>query len=99
MVFPEFRITLAPVLRVTKSALKHGLTAEDISHAVDMALYENVLDTDHDPPKLLIIGPDGAGNLLELVGGEVAENILLIWHADRCRPAYLALLPEVGGTS
>jgi hypothetical protein len=51
----------------------------------------------NDPPKLLIIGPDGAGNLLELIGGELADGVLLIWHADRCRPTYLELLPKAGG--
>jgi hypothetical protein len=87
------------VLRVHKSAQRHGCTIEDISHAVDMALYENVLDEDNDPPKLLIIGPDGAGNLLELIGGELADDVLLIWHADGCRSAYLDLLPNTGGDS
>jgi hypothetical protein len=85
------------VLRVHKSALKHGCTTEDISHAVDMALYENVIDEDNDPPKLLIIGPDGAGNFLELIGGELADDVLLIWHADRCRLTYLRLLQRRGG--
>lgn len=84
------------MLRVHPSALKHGYSAEDISHALDMAVYEVVIDDDHEPPKLLIIGPDGAGNLLELVGGEV-DHDLLIWHADRCRPTYLTLLPKSGG--
>jgi hypothetical protein len=87
------------VLRVHKSALKHGCTIEDISHAFDMALYENVLDPDNDPPKLLIIGPDGGGNLLELIGGELANDGMLIWHADRCRSAYLDVLPKKGGES
>lgn len=85
------------MLRVHKSALKHGCSVEDVSHAFDMALYEDVVDEDHDPPKLLIIGPDGAGNFLELVGGELANGDLLIWHADRCRSAYLDLLPKPGG--
>ncbi len=62
-----------------------------------MELYEGVLDEDHDPPKLLIIGPDSAGNILELIGGELADGVLLIWHADRCRRAYLDLLPKTGG--
>lgn len=62
-----------------------------------MAMYESVIDPDKDPPKLLIIGPDGAGNLLELIGGELADDVLLIWHADRCRKAYLELLPRTGG--
>jgi hypothetical protein len=94
----QFRNTLLQVLlRVHKSVGKHGYSAEDISHAVDMALYEGVLDEDNDPPKLLIIGPTGAGNLLELIGGELADEVLLIWHADRCRRAYLELLPKTGG--
>ena len=42
-----------------------------------MAWYCDVLDEDHDPPKLLIIGPDGAGNLLELVGGVLDDGDLL----------------------
>ncbi len=85
------------MLRVHSSALKHGCTIEDISHAVDMALYENVLDEGSDPAKLLIIGPDGAGNLLELIGGELAGNVLLIWHAMPCRTEYLDPLPKMGG--
>ena len=87
------------MLRVHKSALKHGYSIEDISHALDMALYEAVVDEDHDPPKLLIIGPDGAGNFLELIGGELANGDLLIWHANRCRSDYLDLLPQPGGDS
>lgn len=62
-----------------------------------MALYRDVLDEDNDPPKLLIIGPDGAANLLELIGGELADDVLLIWHAKSCRAEYLTLLPNTGG--
>ena len=84
------------MLRVRESALKHGCSVEDISHALDMALRSFEVDPDHDPPKLLFIGPDPAGNLLELIGGEFGDD-LWIWHADRCRPAYLKLLPNLGG--
>lgn len=85
------------MLRVHKSALKHGCTIEGISHAIDMAMYWDVLDENNDPPKLLIIGPDGAANLLELIGGELADDVLLIWHAKRCSAEYLILLPTMGG--
>jgi hypothetical protein len=84
------------MLRIHDSALKHGCSREDISHAVDMAQCWNIVDEDSDPPKLLIIGPDGAGNLLELIGGELDDG-LLIWHAMPCRPKYLDLLPKPGG--
>jgi hypothetical protein len=95
----SFVLHYLPMLRVHPSARRHGCTIEDISHAVDMALYEDVLDEDNDPPKLLFIGPDAAGNLLELIGGVVENDDLLIWHAMRCRAGYLALLPKPGGKS
>ena len=91
-----FCITLRRVLRVHASALKHGCTREDVSHAYDMALFEGVVDEGGDPPKLLIVGPDGAGNLLELIGGELEED-LWIWHAMPCRLKYVDLLPGTGG--
>lgn len=85
------------MLRVHPAALKHGCSVESISHALDYALYAGVVDEDHDPPKLLIIGPDNGGNLLELFGGEFANGDLRIWHAMACRTCYLDLLPSQGG--
>jgi hypothetical protein len=85
------------MLRIHPSALKRRWTREEISHAYDMALHEGVLDEDADPPKLLIIGPDRAGNLLELIGGELENGDILIWHAMSCRQQYLDLLPGQGG--
>jgi hypothetical protein len=84
------------VLRVHPSALKHGCTVEGISHAADMALYVGNLDSGGDIPKLLILGPDEAANILELVGGELTDAVLLIWHAMPCRPEYFNLLPRGG---
>ena len=84
-------------LRVHKSALKHGCSIEDISHAYDMSLHDQYIDPDNDPPKILIIGPNHVGNLLELIGGELAGAIDLIWHAMPCTAHYLTLLPNSGG--
>ncbi len=85
------------MLRVTVSAQKHGCATEDISHAYDMATFEGCVDAEAEPPKILTIGPDAAGNLLELVGGERPNGDHLIWHAMRCRRQYLALLRVPGG--
>lgn len=63
-----------------------------------MAVVEKEIDPDNDPPKILFIGPDSAGRFLEVVGGEMADNLLLIWHADTCRKKYLNLLPAPGGS-
>ena len=84
------------MLRILESALKHGCTREDISCAVDMAQYWNDLDEDDsDVPKVLIIGPDGAANLLEVIGGESGDD-LWVWHALPCRRQYLSPLPKQG---
>ena len=53
------------------------------------------VDPDADPPKLLVIGPDGAGNLLEVVVLTLADDRVLVIHAMPPR-AYYDLLP-VGG--
>lgn len=84
-------------LSVADAALKHGCCIEDISHAIDMAMFETEIEPDSDPPKILFIGPDPAGNLLELIGGEMDDDFLRIWHAKPCRKKYLKLLPKSGG--
>ncbi|CAM3934509.1 hypothetical protein MYSE111917_01170 [Mycobacterium senriense] len=84
------------MLRIEKTALKHGCSREAISHAYDLYQYEDVIDPDSEPPKILTIGPDAAGNILELVGGEQSNGDHKVWHAMKCRPQYLALLPGVG---
>jgi len=82
---------------VAESALKHGLTTEEISYAYDFYAFEGIMDDGADAPKLLTIGPDSAGNFLELVGGRQPNGDHLIWHAMHCRRQYLELLPEGGG--
>ena len=47
------------------SARKHGVADEDSKHAIDHALA--IEDADEDPDRWLVIGPDRAGNLLEVV--------------------------------
>ncbi|WP_419553783.1 hypothetical protein [Candidatus Poriferisodalis sp.] len=74
---------------ITLSALCHGLTLEEIEHAWELAVSDMTLDQDHDPPKRLRVGPDHAGNLLELVylesaGDDHAHSITVI-HAMRLR--------------
>ena len=42
--------------------------------------------------KTLIIGPDTAGNLLELVGVLGENNELIVIHAMRLRPKFFKLI-------
>lgn len=78
-------------MRIHPSARKHGLDDGAIRHAWDNALGYFTVDADTEPPKGLCIGPDGAGNLLELLYLELDETELLI-HAMPLRPAFRAYL-------
>lgn len=73
------------------SAGRHGIEAEDIEHALRHALIvEEVAD---DPVRYLVLGPDRAGNLLELVVLDRPHGPAVI-HAMRLRPQYERLLPK-----
>ncbi|HDK45788.1 MAG TPA: hypothetical protein ENG94_05865 [Actinobacteria bacterium] len=47
-----------------------------------------------DPPKVLAIGPDPAGNLLEIIWLELADDVQLVIHAMPLRPTFYDLLPQ-----
>lgn len=52
-------------MEVLGSALRHGVEAEDIEHALRNAMV--VEEVGEDPLRYLVLGPDRAANLLELV--------------------------------
>lgn len=80
-----------------RSAVKHGHDESAISHAAQHALVIVDLDPDADPPKVLVIGPDLSGNLLEVNWLELAGDIQLVIHAMRLRPTFEDLLPTGEG--
>ena len=69
------------------------LADADIDHATSHPLVVVHVDPDPDPPKLLVIGPDRAGNLLEVIVLELAAEQHLAIHAMALRPALNSLLP------
>ena len=74
--------------------LKHGVTRPQIAHASAHLVTLADIDPDSDPPKVLIIGPDESGNLLELIALVLGGDELLIIHAMRLRPQFFPLLPD-----
>lgn len=74
-------------MKVHRSAYHHGLTDHEIHHAWNnhLGIYE--IDTDHEPTKCLRIGPDLAGNLLELVYLQFSDDDMII-HAMPLRPVF-----------
>ena len=77
---------------VRPSALRHGITEKEIIHAIEFALLEEDLDVEP-PYRRLRLGPDFAGNLLEVVTvthDEDRSNLVI--HAMKARKQYERLL-------
>lgn len=72
-------------MEIRDSARKHGIADDDIdhawTHAIRLVEYEY-----HGEERLLVIGPDRHGAMLELVAVPVDEPTRII-HADRLRPS------------
>lgn len=83
-------------VEIRRSARRHGIRNADIEHAVDHAVVVVDLDAESDPPKVLAIGPDRAGNLLEVILLDLAADELLAIHAMPLRRAFHDLLPQGG---
>lgn len=78
-------------MEIHSAAYRHGATEEDIRHAWANALGIYDIDTNHEPTKSLCIGPDVAGNLLELLYLQLPDKDLII-HAMRLRPTFRTYL-------
>jgi hypothetical protein len=77
-------------VEIHPSARRHGIPDDDIVHAIDHATV--VEDLGDDPDRWLVIGPDRAANLLEVVVLIPAEGNQLIIHAMPLRAIYRKLL-------
>ena len=65
-----------------------------IGHAISHAVAVVDLEPDADPPKVLLIGPDASGNLLEIIWIELAGGVRLVIHAMALRATFHDLLPR-----
>ena len=76
-------------LDIHQSARKHGVTDQDIEHAVTNAL---AID-DQDDDTRLYLGASRNGELLEVVSIVLKDGAELVIHAMTMRPKYRRLLP------
>jgi hypothetical protein len=77
-------------VEIHDSARRHGVADEDIVHAIEHALA--IEDAGEDPDRWLLIGPDTAANLLEVVVLVMAEGAQIVIHAMPMRDKYARLL-------
>jgi hypothetical protein len=80
-------------VEIYEAAPKHGIGDEDIRHAVAQAL---VVADQQVTSKVLYLGPDRAGNLLEIVAVVRDDDNEIVIHAMRMRRIYEPLLPRMG---
>lgn len=78
-------------MRVHRSALKHGIAAEDALFAAEHYVYIADLDEEN-PGRDFRLGFDSAGRLLELVVLRFDSGNELLIHAMRARPQYVDLI-------
>lgn len=77
-------------MEVLPSSRRHGVGDEDMQHVIEHArVIEEIAD---DPVRYLVLGPDRAGNLLELVVLDRPQGPGVI-HAMKMREKYRRLLP------
>lgn len=78
-------------MRVARSAHRHGVTGAAIFHAWTHAVAYFDLQDEQEPARGICIGPDAAGNLLEVLYLKLPDDDLII-HAMPLRPAFGTLL-------
>jgi hypothetical protein len=88
---PSFVLRYAD-LEIHGTALKHGVSTLDIHHAYENPIALFVLDQESHEVKILIIGPDSSGNLLEIILLEKEDQSLLVIHSMKIRKSMMPLI-------
>jgi uncharacterized DUF497 family protein len=80
------------VILFSESAHKHGVTEADIRKALVTKKYDAELDGEGLEDKYLLIGFDSNANLIEVMYNAIDDNTVRVFHAMKCRKAYVGLL-------
>lgn len=85
-------------MEIHRSAGKHGVAESDVVYAIEHEIVSVDLEPHADPPKVLVIGPDPAGNLLEVIVLMLVDDRLIAIHAMKLRSQFYELLPGEEGS-
>ena len=81
-------------MEIHRQARKHGVSDSSILHAISHALVAADIGHDESTERVLLIGTDSAGNMLEIVVLRFDDSRQLVIHAMPLRPRYHYLLPR-----
>ena len=76
------------------SAFKHGVNKEDILNAFKRRVFDHALQGEE--YKNLLLGLACDGSLLEIMYNALDGDVINVFHAMKCRKAYLALVRTRG---
>ena len=79
-------------VEIRPSALKHDVTGESIAHAIAHPLLVDEEFEGDESSKVLVLGTDSAGNLLEVIGEFDVDDVFSVFHAMPARAGYVRLL-------
>ncbi|MDR3324594.1 MAG: hypothetical protein LBS82_01210 [Spirochaetaceae bacterium] len=74
------------VVQINESALRHGVTREDIHRALETVVFDGLLSKYAN--KFLLLGFDRNGNLLEIMYNIKANGSYNVFHAMKCRKEF-----------
>jgi len=73
-----------------KSAFKHGILEADIRNAFKQRVLDYAVHGEEN--KNLLLGLARGGGLLEIIYNVLDDDVINVFHAMKCRKAYLDLL-------
>jgi hypothetical protein len=79
-------------IKYSQSAFKHGVTEADIRWAFKTLKYDAVLEETGVLDKHLLVGFDRNANLIEILYNVIDEDTVRVFHAIKCRSAFIELL-------
>ena len=81
-------------VHILGSALKHGATKSDVSHAVRHCVSQYEIGQSDVADRILIIGPKPNGLLVEILGVLGSDETLTVFHCMQLRPHWVNVLKE-----
>ena len=81
-------------VHILGSALRHGATRSDISHAVRHLISQYEIGQSDVADRILIIGPKPNGMLVEILAVLGSDEILTIFHCMPLRRQWVNVLRE-----
>jgi hypothetical protein len=78
------------IVEFNEAAFRHGISKEDILHAYRNRICDTAIG--ELPEKYAVIGPNRAGNLLEILYNPIDDDTIGIFHAMEARNSFIKKL-------